>query len=96
VHDLAWENVLVSVHGPDPSIDAIVAWGALWIDINDRRAPDDRGVRRVIHRFTRPVASSDGWTIQVDFGTADADAFIDLLEIASADASAIDVWIPGG
>jgi hypothetical protein len=95
IHDLAWENVLLAVRGGTPNIDYIRAWGALWMDVQDERAIDATGLRHVLHRFSRPHITGEGWSISVDFGSADVDAFIELLEIASSNASAIDVWIPG-
>jgi hypothetical protein len=95
VHDLAWESAQFSVRGPLPSGPALAMWGALWMDVADERAPDATGLRHAIHRLERPHASEDGWSIRVDFGTADVDAFIEFLEIASSDAAAIDIWIPG-
>lgn len=94
IHDLAWENCLLSVHGPDPNVVALAVWGTLWIDVEDRRQPDAAGLKHAIHEISRPRRHDGDWSMHVDFGTADVDAFIELLEIVSANASSVDIWIP--
>lgn len=94
IHDLAWENCLVSAHGPDPNLEAIGLWAVRWLDVAEQRAPDARGLRHAIHQVSRPRRHDGDWSIHVDFGSADVDAFIELLQIATFEAAAVDIWIP--
>lgn len=61
-------------------IDWLKDWTKKWIDDEDKNPIDYRGFSNVIHNVTRPAKVEDEIKFSVDFGTADTDCFMDLIQ----------------
>lgn len=62
-------------------IDWLRSWTKKWIDEEDKNPTDTNGLSGVIHNVTRPTSTTNNETkFSVDFGSADTDSFIELIE----------------
>ena len=61
-------------------IDWLKTWTKKWIDDEDKNPTDNDGLSNVIHNVTRPTKENNGIKFSVDFGTATADCFMDLIQ----------------
>lgn len=62
-------------------IDWLISWTKKWIDEEDKNPTNTNGLSGVIHNVTRPRSKTNSeTTFSVDFGSADTDSFIELIE----------------
>jgi len=74
-----WDRAVIVPKGMPITEDDLGGWFERWFDPHDAlRGPSTGQIRGAIHALT---IAADG-SLAVDFGTASADAFFDLLEIA--------------
>ncbi len=65
---------------PKPSnIDWLIDWINKWIDREDTNPEDANGLSRVIHSVTRPEETEEHIQFSTDFGSADIEPFLDLI-----------------
>ncbi len=70
----------------------LIEWTTKWIDEEDNNKEDSKGLSGVIHSVTRPEQSTDSYSFSVDFGSADIEAFLDLInEIYSQDITDLKI-----
>jgi hypothetical protein len=62
-----------------PHFDWLVEWTKKWIDEDEVKREDENGLSGVIHSITRPELKDDTFSFSVDFGSADIEVFLDLL-----------------
>jgi hypothetical protein len=74
-------------HGCDFVLDKMTTdigwlrtWTKKWIGDEDKNPTDSNGFSNVIHNVTRPTKVEDEIKFSVDFGTADTDCFMDLIQ----------------
>ena len=60
--------------------DWLIKWTEKWIDEADEKHEDATGISGVIHSVTKPKLNGDSISFDIDFGSADIDAFLDLLD----------------
>lgn len=70
-----WHSMEFSVTGPEPSITQMQNWFARWFDPKNRNPADKHGLRNVVHMMTEPKMLGNYWTVTIDFGSADIEAF---------------------
>jgi hypothetical protein len=61
-------------------VDWLKDWTIKWIDDEDKNPTDSNGLSNVIHNVTRPTENENGIKFSVDFGTADENCFLDLIQ----------------
>ena len=61
-------------------IEWLKDWTKKWIDDEDKMPINSSGFSNVIHNVTRPTKNENGIKFSVDFGTADVDCFLDLIQ----------------
>lgn len=72
--------------------DLLTQWFERWFDTEDEREPDQTGLFGVVHSMSDVEVSPEDWMFQIDFGSAPADACIDLIvSLESAGASSLEV-----
>jgi hypothetical protein len=92
LHPIVWNAVDFNVTGDFPNVEQLENWYKKWFDIKGRHKPDDKKLHQVVHKMTMPVKTEDGWTLTVDFGSADMEAFIALFKQCRFNwASAIEI-----
>jgi hypothetical protein len=70
----------------------LILWAKKWIDIEENKSEDANGLMSVVHNVTKPKQTEIGYSFSVDFGTADIEAFFELLdEIANQDVKEVRV-----
>jgi hypothetical protein len=57
----------------------LIEWTKKWIDEADEKHEGSDGLTGVIHSVTKPELSADTFSFSVDFGSADIEAFLDLI-----------------
>jgi hypothetical protein len=60
--------------------DWLIEWIKGWIDEDDGNNEDSNGLSGVIHSVTRPKQSMHDYSFSVDFGSADLQSFLDLID----------------
>ena len=85
---LVWNEVKFEVSGGPPNEAAIAAWRSYWMDDEEKRFDKTKELQGVVHSVTQPTQTSNGWSITVDFGSADIDAFSALLELFKGNGAA--------
>lgn len=70
-----WHHMEFSVTGPEPSMTQMQNWFNRWFDPNNKNPADKNGLHTVIHMMTEPKMLGNYWTVTIDFGTADIEAF---------------------
>ena len=72
--------------------DLLTQWFDRWFDPEDRREPDQAGLSGVVHSMSDIEVSEADWMFQIDFGSAPAEACLDLIaSLESAGASSLEV-----
>jgi hypothetical protein len=63
------------------SIDSmwLIEWTKKWIDENDEKQENADGLTGVIHNVSRPTRCKDTFSFTIDFGSAETESFIDLI-----------------
>ncbi len=82
VRALAWEACAIHIHDPNFDLHTIGPWLTKWLDPDETRAPDSNGLSSVIHGIAWQT-NAEALVLQVDFGSAPADAFFELLAVIS-------------
>lgn len=70
-----WHQMEFSVTGPEPSLTQMQNWFNRWFDPKNKNPADKNGLHSVIHMMTVPKMLGNYWTVMIDFGTADIEAF---------------------
>lgn len=70
-----WHQMEFSVTGPEPSMTQMQNWFNRWFDPKNKNQADKNGLHSVIHMMTAPKMLGNYWTVMIDFGTADIEAF---------------------
>lgn len=88
-----WDCANFSVSGVTAlEQDLLTKWFERWFDSDDEREPDHTGLFGVVHSMSDVEVSEHDWTFQIDFGSAPADACIDLIaSLESAGACSLEV-----
>jgi hypothetical protein len=87
IEQLRWDDVLILHDLDHVPTDALSRWFQLWFDLEDKRHDPTAEVSGVIHSLMLKPRS-----LFVDFGTADPDAFWDILQLLEdAGAGRIEV-----
>lgn len=89
IERLEWDDVVIYHDLESDLDDALTPWFEKWFDPDDRRYVEGAELGNVIHSL-----GARGKTIRIDFGTADADAFWELLHVLG-DAGASELRISG-
>jgi len=76
IEQLRWDDVLIFHDLPSLPAERIAEWFELWFDPDDERYDPDARFAEVIHA----LQLNDG-LVSIDFGTAPAAAFWDMLEL---------------
>ena len=74
-----WEDCAFVAEGSLEDWQAVLDWWNRWYDPDDNRPPDADGLAGVVHFMSEPVETEEGIEFSVDFGSAPAQAFMDLL-----------------
>ncbi|MEQ1596367.1 MAG: hypothetical protein ABL985_14855 [Casimicrobium sp.] len=80
VSPLVWNGLEFKVLGPAINAEVLSTWHHVWYDADDTREADASGFHGVVHNVTAPEITTSGWSISVDFGSSDLDAFSALVE----------------
>lgn len=97
IRQFTWDQFEIRAAGARHSADMspVLDWFDRWFDRAGRRPEMAGGIRGVIHSLHGPFWTEDGMVIEVDLGTATADALVDLLYAVSHLApTAIEVITP--
>jgi len=79
VHPFVWNACEFHFDSETSSWTAVDRWHAKWIDENDKKPRDQRGLAGVIHWLRQPVRDGNHVNLLVDFGSAPTDAFHELI-----------------
>lgn len=71
-----WNAVQFNVKSEFPDIKQLENWHHKWFDSKGRHKANAQHLHQVIHKMSEPVAIEDGWSIVIDFGSAEIDAFL--------------------
>ncbi len=80
LNPIVWNAVDFNVVGDYPNIEQLENWYKKWFDIKGRNKPDAKKMHNVVHKLSKPEQTADGWSITVDFGSAEMEAFIALFK----------------
>ena len=58
----------------------LIEWTKKWIDKEEKKQEDSNGLSGVIHNVTKLHAEKGNYSFSVDFGSADTEAFFDLID----------------
>lgn len=85
LHPISWHGIQFWVSREPEDCSAFEQWTRRWIDANDEgEASQDTGLVGRIHNVTSfESAGGSWWMTSVDFGSAEADAFWELLDVFS-------------
>jgi hypothetical protein len=87
VTTVRWDDVVLSHDAGNLPAQALDDWFQYWFDLDDKRLQPDAELSGVIHSLI-----CEPGKLQVDFGTAPARAFWDLLELLK-EGNAKSIWI---
>lgn len=101
-----WEACRIWLRHKDPDWSGLSAWYDRWMDLEGKKDSDEDGLSGVVHFCSEPLAEGGGYLVELDFGSAPAEAFTDLLKVLSqmgasevhvglSDGSDMDVEIAG-
>jgi hypothetical protein len=88
---VVWNGIEFEVSGPSPDERALVDWTTRWMDVSDSRFDDSAEFQQVVHSVTPPRITDSGFAISVDFGSATASAFDELIQLLVRDAGRVSV-----
>lgn len=74
-----WNGCELILSPKPDSNDWLIAWIDKWINEADDWELDENGLLGAIHNVTKPTETEDGIEFSVDFGSADIEAFNDLI-----------------
>lgn len=78
---IVWNAVEFDVKSSEkPDINQLANWHNKWFDPKNKQKPNEHRLHKVIHKLSEPVINEDGWSVIVDFGSADIDAFLALIK----------------
>lgn len=80
LHPIVWNAIDFNIKGEFPNVEQLENWYKKWFDIKQRHKPNEQKLHQVVHKMSPPTQTEDGWTITVDFGSAEIEAFIALFK----------------
>ena len=83
ISPLLWNGDEFLCDSFDPRDAAFAAWMIMWMDPDDENPPDEDGLGGCIHSVTWPEPVGDAVGFSIDFGSAPAEALVELLGILS-------------
>jgi hypothetical protein len=81
LHPLYWNSVEFRAVGAPSSWERLEEWIRQAIDIDEHEIAGIDGFSGVVHSVTQPVLGDGKWTISVDFGSAEIDSFLGLVQV---------------
>jgi len=78
LHPIAWNGVEFQA-SPVLNRPGLEAWALRWLDVNDGRRQDENGLQGVVHSVSDPEVQVGSTEFSVDFGSAPAEAFEQLV-----------------
>jgi hypothetical protein len=79
LHPFYWNGCDFILHVKSLENDWLIEWAKKWIDELDDKQEDVNGLTGVIHSATKPELENDTFSFSVDFGSADIEAFLELI-----------------
>lgn len=87
-----WNGCEFILKTNSPKNKWLIEWTKKWIDEADDKQEGANGLTGVIHSVTKPELSADTFSFSVDFGSADIEAFLDLInEICLQDIKSLRI-----
>jgi hypothetical protein len=81
IYPLLWDNVEIEMVALPENMEFFYNWIRKWIDIEDKKVKNEKGLQEVIHSIHQTRDSeSNNIIISIDFGTAPGDALSYLLD----------------
>jgi hypothetical protein len=74
-----WNRVEFRSTYTPSNIEPLTKWTNKWMDLEDKNPVDFNGFSNVVHSVTYPNSNNSFWYFMVDFGSAPADSFDELL-----------------
>lgn len=84
LHPFRWESCPIMLHGAPTGEEQwwpVVEWYEKWFDEFDSKASLKRDVQEVVHFMSDPAIKEGVAAMKIDFGTAPASAFTELLDV---------------
>jgi len=79
---LVWNGIDFRTDADLSNPTPLIKWYTKWLDPEDARPVDERGLQGVVHSVVMPDKGEDGqWIVPVDFGSAPIEAFSELMEV---------------
>lgn len=78
---ILWNGVEIRCAGFDRHSELFISWAIRWIDPDESHDSDDNGLGGYIHSVTWPEHVGSDMSFSVDFGSAEPEAFVDLMSV---------------
>lgn len=86
IDPFVWSACSVSLQGELIDWEPILSWAFFWMDVDEEKKPNKKGILNVMHQMTPPEKDKDGWTtFLLDLGTAPATALEELVQTLVSD-----------
>ena len=76
-----WHGCDVVFSGSSEVWTPVLSWFDIWFDRQEKRLPDDHGLSGVVHSMSEPRPFASKQIFTVDFGSAEIEAFEDLITV---------------
>lgn len=79
LHPFYWNGCEFFFESNSSNFDWLIKWAKKWIDEFDTKQEDLNGLTGIIHSVTKPDLIDNTFSFSVDFGSADIEAFQELI-----------------
>lgn len=80
-YPFSWCAVQLLLASEPTNMRQLEGWMTRWLDVEDEKAPGPSGESLSVHSFSPIHKSGQWWVLRADFGTAPADALMELIEL---------------
>jgi len=87
IYPFTWCSAQIAFDRPLPDMSKLEAFITKWLDVDDTAAGDSQ-LARAIHSTSQVETNGQLWYLTIDFGSAPADAMLDLLALLANETMA--------
>lgn len=80
-YPFSWCAVQLLLGSEPTNMRQLEGWMTRWLDVEDKKTPGPSGESLSVHSFSPIQKIEQGWVLRADFGTAPADALMELIEL---------------
>lgn len=92
IYPFTWCSVQIAFDRPLPDLSKLEELLTMWLDVDDTRT-GPTGIANAIHSVSPVETNGQLWYLTIDFGTAPADAMVDLIDFLANEGMAERIMV---